>query len=182
MQKPEKIKKILALYKGAKTEGEREAALGRLNFLCEKYELNLEDVLHEPSEEDELKEWTFRAGGKNKSDIFSGLYNFLLSHRGDLKYYKQKGPREFVFKITHSEYIELMEYWEYYKWAYETELDTLGIAFQIKHNLYSPDSEPMTQKQWDALSYEEKQRIARANNQSDGLTIESYNKRKKLEE
>lgn len=173
----DKIKKLKELVDRG-VDGEVLAAKRAIEQLCEKYDINIEELF-----EEEKKLYTFKIKYNNKFDrqLLFQCYS-KVTNRKKISYYRSKSkPNIIEFELTHIEYIDLIGMFEFYRKAWDktikSSLKDLFDAFISKNHIsYDNDQEDGNSE---PLTFEEWKRLIRIQDLMSTMEVSSY--RKQLE-
>lgn len=168
----DKIKKLKELVDRG-VDGEVFAAKRAIEQLCEKYDINIENLLKE-----EVKLYTFKIKYNNKFEqqLLFQCYS-KVTNRKVISYYKDKlRPNIIEFELTNIEYIDLKGMFEFYRkiWSkiMKSSLNDLFDAFisknEISHNQEDNEHKTLTLEDWE--------RISRIQNLMSTMEVSSYHK------
>lgn len=141
---PERIietaRKLLALAEQGATEGEKEAARGRLDALLEKHGLTLDDL------SEEKREWVkFMVKDEFEFEIlFQCIFKVLNTKK--VQYLRKKKNKSLQVQLTPAEHTDVKTLFAYYRAVWEEEVADFLIAFMSKHRLYSESSASDTEE------------------------------------
>lgn len=122
----ETLKKLAVLAERGE-ENERQTALGLLQRLLQKYNLNIPDLVNP-----DLKEREFSYSSRDNLTI---LCQCIWSINQDAQVSFDSGKNKVYVKLKSSDYIEVVEKFLYYYPLYEKEKMKLMLAFICKHGL-----------------------------------------------
>lgn len=173
----DKIKKLKELVDRG-VDGEVLAAKRAIEQLCEKYDINIEELF-----EEEKKLYTFKIKYNNKFEqqLLFQCYS-KVTNRKKISYYRSKSkPNIIEFELTHIEYIDLIGMFEFYRKAWDktikSSLKDLFDAFISKNHIsYDNDQEDDNSE---PLTFEEWKRLIRIQDLMSTMEVSSY--RKQLE-
>lgn len=144
----DRLGKIVTLAKNG-VGGEKTTAIKMVKSLCEKYDLEYDDIM---SNQQEVSEYTVEFKTKEEEDILCGCiykYAYLTYDDSILEsvYYKK-----LTFKTTPERYIETINAFGVLKNIYKKEKIKIQAAmleaFRVKHDLfYSP-----TEEEWEKIN------------------------------
>ncbi len=127
----ETLKKLAVLAERGE-ENERQTALGLLQRLLQKYNLNVPDLINA-----DLKEREF---GYSSRDNLTILSQCIWSISPEAQVSFDSGKNKVYVKLKSSDYIEVVEKFLYYYPLYEKEKMKLMLAFICKHGLTTTTS------------------------------------------
>jgi hypothetical protein len=122
----ETLKKLAVLAERGE-ENERQTALGLLQRLLQKYNLNIPDLINS-----DLKEREFSYSSRDNLTILSQCI-WSISPEAQVSF--DSGKNKVYVKLKSSDYIEVVEKFLYYYPLYEKEKMKLMLAFICKHGL-----------------------------------------------
>jgi hypothetical protein len=122
----ETLKKLAVLAERGE-ENERQTALGLLQRLLQKYNLNIQDLVNT-----DLKEREFNYSSRDNLTILSQC---IWSINPDAQVSFDSGKNKVYVKLKSSDYIEVVEKFIYYFPLFENEKMKLMLAFICKHGL-----------------------------------------------
>ena len=139
----ETLKKLAILAERGE-ENERETALLMLQKILVKYNLTVSDLVNP-----DIKERTFTFTSRDNLTI---LAQCIWSVNNDAHISFDSGRNHLFVKLRSSDYIEVVEKFQYYFPLYEKEKMKLMLAFITKHNLTTssnttPSVENMTEQE-----------------------------------
>lgn len=168
----DKIKKLKELVDRG-VDGEVFAAKRAIDQLCEKYDINIEDLFKE-----EKKRYVFKIKYNNKFDkqLLFQCYAKVTNNK-KISYFTSKSrPNIIEFDLTRIEYIDLKGMFEFYRkeWSkiMKSSLNDLFDAFisknEISHNQEDNEHKTLTLEDWE--------RISRIQNLMSTMEVSSYHK------
>jgi len=111
------------------TPNERVSAQNKLDNICEKYRININELLFPKS----LKKRTFRLHSfTDEKDI---LIHCILDSVPESEVQGNETLRQIQVKLTDSKYKEVLDKFNHYWSLYQKERDALLTAFIIKNNI-----------------------------------------------
>lgn len=148
----QKIDGLIALMKGGIYEGERNAAERALKRICEKYEINFDDLLYKADEEPE--EYSLPYKNEEEGQVLAHCLRRYAKTK-DIWKERWRRRRRLYFKCLPSKHIEACIAWDVLKVAYREEREIFQRAFINKHNLFGDDvktaPEPKTKEEMERL-------------------------------
>ena len=173
----DKIKKLQALVEGG-VEGEVLAAKRALDALCEKYNIDIEDLF---TEKKEWREFKLPYNDKAARKLLFQLYCYVTDET-KISYKKNRYGNVILFELTTREFIDLNNMLEFYLKEWKKELkqhcNDLFSAFINKNNLFA-NSIPDDNNKEKKITPEEFERLWRVSNLMS--TMERKHYRKQLE-
>lgn len=145
----ETLKKLAVLAERGE-ENERQTALGLLQRILQKYNLNIADLA-----DADLKEREFNYTSRDNLTILSQC---IWSLNPDAQVSFDSGKNKVYVKLKSSDYIEIVEKFLYYYPLYEKEKMKLMLAFICKHGLTTNTSK--CEKNENTMSNEEVKHVA----------------------
>lgn len=137
--KIETLKAIKNLAENGATAGERQAALGRLNELCRKYQLNVEDLTEEELFPIELVTDQYWQG------ILALKLAQMVSDNWNVRFETKKIPTKMephraklTIFLTHSEIAEIKNIYPLYLKEVTEQINEFVRAFCIQSEIYPP--------------------------------------------
>jgi len=153
----EKIRKIQALAEQG-IGGEKEDAKRILQRLLAKHKLTLEDLPKLGQDATEL--YYFRCTGEVERSLLRQCYLYVVPD-GEPYYFTRHGRKTIGFKLTYLQYLELKNYWDYYRQLWKQELGLFYQAFLYKHRIFRKSSSTESSPASASLTDEEIKRILR---------------------
>lgn len=153
--------------------GEVSAAKRAIEQLCEKYDINIEDLFKE-----EKKRYVFKIKYNNKFDkqLLFQCYAKVTNNKMISYFTSKLRPNIIEFDLTRIEYIDLKGMFEFYRkeWSkiMKSSLNDLFDAFisknEISHNQEDNKHKTLTLEDWE--------RISRIQNLMSTMEVSSYHK------
>lgn len=139
VNEPTKVSSIKALYLGATTEHEKIAAYKKLELMCKKHNLQIEDVLS--TDEKRFNRQIRYYSDEERKLIVQIAVMFGL----DVTTYVKFSKHMILVQVTLSEWIEFSDYYEFYLTKMRKEFlmfrKAFFAAFASKNNLFPPNAE-----------------------------------------
>jgi len=133
--------------------GEREAAMGKLNLLCEKHGLSLADLV---SEEKKVAFYSYR--NKEEEDLIAQIA-FCVLGKNEVGMWRGDRPKSIGLKLTRAELVEMSAMVDAFLPAFRKEKKAMSKrfahAFFQRNELFAPSSDDGGEERECSLSSEE---------------------------